>query len=1784
MFSPTRVLTLFTSQHGNLSAGHRLGIVALAALMAATLAPLTLVGPAGAAAGDCTGEVFRDHNADGVRQVAGDPTGNGVDVYVTEPGEPGVIVTAYDDTGDAVGSTTTLADGTFDLSTSAGIGTPIRVEFTWTEAWMTSGPHGPDNGSSVQFSTTGSCNLTFGVMNAAEYCQANPYLTIPCYRQGDYDAPGNVGTNDALVTIGYEWGQDTPNPAANQTNWKPTWQVDEAGALAPPLMTADSLDVGTVWGETWSATDEVLFAAAYMKVAADFGPGGPGAIYAVPMDPDNGVPSGPVTQFADLDALGFDVCSDPHGPDLTDPAITVPTVTDATYGAVGKCGLGGLAIDDTDETLYTVNLTSRELVALDVATGAAVGSWGFLDTAAGLATPRCADPATDFRPFALEWHDGELYAGAICSAESTGVDSNLQAYVYQVDLAAGTFELILDYQLQSESILWRAWETTLADTSTEASLTAPSWLNGNGWVVHPTPLLTDIGFYNRDLVLGFRDMMADKTGQMIAIPEFSAVQPAGLWVAPSTGDLACAAFTPNPGDPTTGSWNIEEGNQCGDRTGANVEGASFKEIGTNDRVGLEFYQDGGGQNIGTVDTEIHLGAVASVPGLPLVQTTVNPSEHIGQVPRIVWSSGLAWNDSTQGSSLRGYLVYTGSGPTDISNFGKTSGLGDVEPLCGLAPLEIGNFVWYDADGDGIQSPSEAPVQGATVNLYDGAGNLLDSTTTGPDGEYYFNVDPTTGYVIRMDHADDFAAGGPLDRWILTVDSADADDDADSDGVPGADGFPEIAYSSGRAGANDHTLDFGYFQEDQIFDLALIKQLSDGTNLATVAPGDQVTFTITVTNQGALDATQIAVIDYLPNGLTLADPNWTDLGNGTAQLATPIAFLAAGDTTTIDITVTVDPDATGQLDNWAEISAHLDADGNPIDDIDSTPNTDQTDDNQPDGPGAIGDDEVGEDGKQGGDEDDHDVAGVTINPIFDLALIKQLSDGTNLATVAPGDPVTFTITVTNQGALDATQIAVIDYLPTGLTLADPNWTDLGNGTAQLTTPIPFLAAGDTTTIDITVTVDPDATGQLDNWAEISAHLDADGNPIDDIDSTPNTDQTDDNQPDGPGAIGDDEVGEDGKQGGDEDDHDVAGVTINPIFDLALIKQLSDGTNLATVAPGDQVTFTITVTNQGALDATQIAVIDYLPNGLTLADPNWTDLGNGTAQLATPIAFLAAGDTTTIDITVTVDPDATGQLDNWAEISAHLDADGNPIDDIDSTPNTDQTDDNQPDGPGAIGDDEVGEDGKQGGDEDDHDVAGVTINPIFDLALIKQLSDGTNLATVAPGDPSHLHDHRHQPRRPRRHPNRRHRLPPHRPHPRRPKLDRPRQRHRPTRHPHPVPRRRRHHHHRHHRHRRHRRHRPTRQLGRNLRPPRRRRQPHRRHRLHPQHRPNRRQPTHRTRSPRRRRSRRRRQTRRRRRRPRRRRSHHRTHLRPGPHQTTLRRHQPDHRHTRRYRHLHPHHHQPRRPRRHPNRRHRLPPHRPHPRRPQLDRPRQRHRPTHHPHPLPRRRRHHHHRHHRHRRHRRHRPTRQLGRNLRPPRRRRQPHRRHRLNTQHRPNRRQPTHRTRRPRRRRSRPRRQTRRRRRRPRRRRSHHRTHLRPRPHQTTLRRHQPDHRHTRRYRHLHPHHHQPRRPRRHPNRRHRLPPHRPHPRRPQLDRPRQRHRPTHHPHPLPRRRRHHHHRHHRHRRHRRHRPTRQLGRNLRPPRRRRQPHRRHRLNAQHLQRGHVHRGRQRHRERPHWRR
>ena len=642
-------------------------------------------------------------------------------------------------------------------------------------------------------------------------------------------------------------------------------------------------------------------------------------------------------------------------------------------------------------------------------------------------------------------------------------------------------------------------------------------------------------------------------------------------------------------------------------------------------------------------------------------------------------------------------------------------------VCTPSGVEIGNRVWFDLDNNGIQDPGEQPLAGVEVTLYAADGStVLATTTTSADGTYIFDgasgVAPNTDYVLGFDASTTTSPlpGGvspsDLEPTMANVGSTSNPDATDSDLVG-----TTIPVTTGGPGENDHTFDAGFTLP---YDLALTKVYTsdsfEDTTDGAIEDGSDVTFTITVTNQGLIDATTFEVTDYLPSGFELsasevAAGNWTDNADGTATITS--GPLAAGASTDITITLTANGAAQGEAVNWAEISAD---DGN---DVDSIPDSNIADDAQPAGPGAPTDNVVDNtlDGNGVADSDDHDPAGVTVE-VYDLALTKAYTSdtfgNTTDGVIEMGADVTFTITVTNQGTLDAATFEVTDYLPSGFDLsasevAAGNWSDNADGTATFSGGP--LAAGASTDITITTTATSSGAGDIVNWAEISAD---DGN---DADSTTDTVQANDNQPAAPGAPTDNVIDNtlDGNGAADEDDHDPAGVTVEA-YDLALTKVYTSdtfgNTTDAVIGDGADVTFTITVTNQGTVDATTFTVTDYIPAGFDLNDGAWTDNADGTASIdAGP---LAAGASTDITITLTANGAAAGEAVNWAEISAD---DGN---DVDSTPDANIADDAQPAAPGAPTDDVIDNtlDGNGVADSDDHDPAGVSVGT-YDLALQK-----------------------------------------------------------------------------------------------------------------------------------------------------------------------------------------------------------------------------------------------------------------------------------------------------------------------------------------------------------------------------------------------------------------------------------------------------------------------------------
>ena len=103
------------------------------------------------------------------------------------------------------------------------------------------------------------------------------------------------------------------------------------------------------------------------------------------------------------------------------------------------------------------------------------------------------------------------------------------------------------------------------------------------------------------------------------------------------------------------------------------------------------------------------------------------------------------------------------------------------------PINIGNFVWDDLDGDGRQDPGEPGLEGVTVQLWNSAKSVLISTDVTDANGLYTVVAPTPGnYRVRV-------VLPAINDQFSPKDNAAAGDNADSDINPSgtSSGFTDI---------------------------------------------------------------------------------------------------------------------------------------------------------------------------------------------------------------------------------------------------------------------------------------------------------------------------------------------------------------------------------------------------------------------------------------------------------------------------------------------------------------------------------------------------------------------------------------------------------------------------------------------------------------------------------------------------------------------------------------------------------------------------------------------------------------------------------------------------------------------------------------------------------------------------------------------------------------------------------------------------------------------------------
>ena len=119
---------------------------------------------------------------------------------------------------------------------------------------------------------------------------------------------------------------------------------------------------------------------------------------------------------------------------------------------------------------------------------------------------------------------------------------------------------------------------------------------------------------------------------------------------------------------------------------------------------------------------------------------------------------------------------------------------------------------------------------------------------------------------------------------------------------------------------------------------------------------------------------------------------------------------------------------------------------------------------------------------------------------------------------------------------------------------------------------------------------------------------------------------------------------------------AAATLNVVSsDLAVAKSVSNATSTV----GTDVTFTVTVGNNGPSNATGVTVTDVLPNGYTFVSANPTQGSYSSTTGAWTVGAVSSGAGATLTITATVR--ASGSYTNTASLSASIPADSNAAND-------------------------------------------------------------------------------------------------------------------------------------------------------------------------------------------------------------------------------------------------------------------------------------------------------------------------------------------------------------------------------------------------------------------------------------------------------------------------------------------------------------------------------------------
>jgi hypothetical protein len=788
-----------------------------------------------------SGRVFKDFNVNGTW----DSTATFLD-----QGRAGVKVEAFDSNGISKGFALTALSGKYLIP---GVSGNLRVHFSmptyYTDGFITSvNSHSQSN---IQFVNAPASDVDLGINFADDFCGEDPSVVVPCYVVGI----GNTLTpNDGLALFKY---------SASGTDHSQIQMPNASLSM-----------VGSTWGGAYQRESNSFFMAAFMKRHANFGIGGTGAIYITNNVAD---PANSYTElYLKLSDFGINTGSDPHS--IPDYQMDTINVNGNPFDDVGKISLGDLDISSDGKYLYVVNLKERKIHEIFInnprkpagtITAADIKSWnipsGFDELNKGIG-----------RPFGLCVRQEKLYVGVVCDASISHDSLDLKARVYEMKPADAVvtwkldFEIPLNYKKgiatgeRPESGKWYPW---ISDWYVPGQ---PDFMRGlpvpsvAKYIAYPMPILSDMEIdTDGSMILAFTDRFSHQV-------RFGGVDAHG-------SHHQTYGFDPRlGGDILRASrcdgvvWTVENNaTLCGN--------VSLGKDNNQGPGGGEFYSGESNDPLGHYEASV--GSLAFRPGYrEVLLATTDPIR--------TYSAGVTWLDNEKGTKKRTFEIISeldniiNQAPV---NYGKASSLGDINMVCDVSPLEIGNRLWRDTNGNGIQDAGEKGIGNVILNLVNVDNQIVGKDTTDINGVYAFNhynvVDtlgvgkpnrmgpqPNTIYFIKVKGkietspallptakksvplavSDDLHSGTPLTPLNKTTDapitnnggtliddailansdagSGPSQDLLDSDGIiSGTDGA--ITVVTGDVGQSNHTYDFAYCPLPTV-DLVAVKATCD----------------------------------------------------------------------------------------------------------------------------------------------------------------------------------------------------------------------------------------------------------------------------------------------------------------------------------------------------------------------------------------------------------------------------------------------------------------------------------------------------------------------------------------------------------------------------------------------------------------------------------------------------------------------------------------------------------------------------------------------------------------------------------------------------------------------------------------------------------------------------------------------------------------------------------------------------------------------------------------------